>query len=622
MKKLMKHARQLIWTLFVLIVLVLALKFVDLLDILKQREFLRGTILIGLALLSLGVLAYLQHRYVNAPLVQIEDQMEIIDVDINPDYYLSIPKGSPLKTMVEKLNDILNKTYTMVREIQTDKEELHALNEELEASFGQLVAMEQEVTKQKLNFEALFRYSHDAIAMFDHEHNVIDCNKPFISMFGYTLFEMLGKNLDNFISDPKHIGDAKVLTVQVFDGKQVISEGVRYNKHGDAVEVAIQGVPMLIDGHVIGGYAIYTDISDRKKNERHLAHISTHDYLTDLLNRNHFDSLMNKYYRGERQMLGFVMIDINNLKLVNDAFGHVVGDMVLVEVANRITQSANHAFENCRDVEGCLIGRLGSDEFGVLIPDSSKEVLEDFVEVLKEKCANIRLGEVEISVAFGWSEIDNTVDSLKSLLKNTEDNMNRNKLIESPSVRAKAVYAIVNTLHEKNKREEAHSRRVGSLSYQLGQHLGVSSRELDELKSMGLLHDIGKIAIDDHILNKPDRLDDEEYVEIKKHPEIGYRILSSVNELSEMAEYVLCHHEAYDGKGYPRGLKGEEIPYLSRIIAVTDAYDAMTRDRAYRKAMSQKEAGEELKRCAGTQFDPHIVEVFLKNMENLEDVAI
>ena len=139
---------------------------------------------------------------------------------------------------------------------------------------------------------------------------------------------------------------------------------------------------------------------------------------------------------------------------------------------------------------------------------------------------------------------------------------------------------------------------------------------------MGLLHDIGKIAIDDHILNKPDRLDEEEYTEIKKHPEIGYRILSSVNELSEMAEYVLCHHEAYDGKGYPRGLKGEEIPYLSRIIAVTDAYDAMTRDRSYRKAMTQKEAGEELNRCAGTQFDPHIVEVFLKNMETLDDITI
>jgi len=622
LKKLMKHARQLIWTLLVLIVLVFALQFVDLLDVLKQREFIKGTILIGLSVASLGILAYLQHRYINRPLVQIEEQMEVIDVDINPDYYLSIPKGSPLKTMVEKLNAILSKTYTMVREIQNDKEELHALNEELEASFGQLVAMEQEVTKQKLNFEALFRNAHEAIAMFDHEHNVIDCNKPFVSMFGYSLFEMLGKNLDNFISDPNHIGDAKVLTVQVFDGRQVLSEGVRYNKHGDSVEVAIQGVPMLIDGHVIGGYAIYTDISERKRNERHLAHISTHDYLTDLLNRNHFDSIMNKFYRGERQMLGFVMIDINNLKLVNDAFGHVVGDMVLVEVANRITQSASQAFENCREVDGCIIGRLGSDEFGVLIPDSSKVVLENFVEVLKVKCANIRLGEVEISVAYGWSEIDNTIDTLKSLLKNTEDNMNRNKLIESPSVRAKAVYAIVNTLHEKNKREEAHSRRVGSLSYQLGQHLGVSSRELDELKSMGLLHDIGKIAIDDHILNKPDRLDEEEYTEIKKHPEIGYRILSSVNELSEMAEYVLCHHEAYDGKGYPRGLKGEEIPYLSRIIAVTDAYDAMTRDRSYRKAMTQKEAGEELNRCAGTQFDPHIVEVFLKNMETLDDITI
>ena len=170
------------------------------------------------------------------------------------------------------------------------------------------------------------------------------------------------------------------------------------------------------------------------------------------------------------------------------------------------------------------------------------------------------------------------------------------------------------TLHEKNKREEQHSHRVSALCKRMGEALGLPEHKIEELKLVGLLHDIGKIAIDENILNKPGKLTDDEWKEIKRHPEIGYRILSTVNDMSEMAEYVLAHHEKWDGKGYPRGLKGEEIPFASRIITIADAYDAMTSERNYRSALPNEVALEELQKNAGIQFDPKLVSVFIEKV--------
>ncbi|MFP4016218.1 MAG: HD-GYP domain-containing protein, partial [Halanaerobiales bacterium] len=140
--------------------------------------------------------------------------------------------------------------------------------------------------------------------------------------------------------------------------------------------------------------------------------------------------------------------------------------------------------------------------------------------------------------------------------------------------------------------------------------MGLVDNELDDLKLLAMLHDIGKVAVDDSILNKPGPLNQQEWQEIMKHSEAGYRIAHASFELSQIANYILCHHERWDGKGYPLGKKGLDIPLLSRIISVIDAYDVMTHDRPYRKAISHQKAIEELLYCAGKQFDPEIVDVF------------
>ncbi len=176
--------------------------------------------------------------------------------------------------------------------------------------------------------------------------------------------------------------------------------------------------------------------------------------------------------------------------------------------------------------------------------------------------------------------------------------------------------SIINTLlailYEKSMETEEHSKRLETYCHSIGRKLRLSSKEMDELSLFALLHDIGKVEINPDILKKPSSLTAEEWAEMKRHPEIGYRIAQTIPELATVSDYILSHHERWDGKGYPRGLKGEEIPLPCRILAVTDAFDAMTNDRVYREAMSREEAILELEENAATQFDPAITNLFVE----------
>ena len=168
------------------------------------------------------------------------------------------------------------------------------------------------------------------------------------------------------------------------------------------------------------------------------------------------------------------------------------------------------------------------------------------------------------------------------------------------------------TLFERSFETEEHAERIGSLCAVVGEHLHLSHDDIDRLKLFAYLHDIGKIGISDQILNKPGPLNDDELLVMKTHPEIGYRIAMASPDFASIADLILTHHERWDGTGYPNRIAGERIPLLSRILAVADAYDAMTEDRVYRKAMSREAAMEEIRKNAGTQFDPQIAALFLE----------
>ncbi|MGE4572161.1 MAG: HD-GYP domain-containing protein, partial [Candidatus Izemoplasmatales bacterium] len=202
----------------------------------------------------------------------------------------------------------------------------------------------------------------------------------------------------------------------------------------------------------------------------------------------------------------------------------------------------------------------------------------------------------------------------EEIMKNAENQMYRNKLKEGKSIRNNSIKAILKTLTDKFEEEKIHSDRVSQYCRLIGQKLNIKSDDLNELEIAGLFHDIGKISIPDHILHKESFLSKDDYEIIKTHTENGYNILRAADKYSNLAEYALTHHEHWNGLGYPRGLSKEEIPLFSRIIAISDAYEAMTSDRVYRKTMSQEEAVKEIIRCSGSQFDPFIARVFVEEV--------
>jgi diguanylate cyclase (GGDEF)-like protein len=297
------------------------------------------------------------------------------------------------------------------------------------------------------------------------------------------------------------------------------------------------------------------------------------------------------------------MGDVNGLKIANDVFSHVMGDRLLQKVAETLK-------ENCSGKD--IVARWGGDEFLVLRPLSTLENSEHLVQRLKESFAEKSEGTLQLSVSLGCAAKTSAKEPLPHVIQQAEEWMYHQKLLEGKSYRNTIINTLLATLYEKSMETEEHAQRLIEHCQVIGKELKFSDKAMNELSLLAVLHDIGKVGVLQSVLQKPGALTPQEWKEMKRHPEIGYRIAQNTPELLIVSEYILSHHERWDGKGYPSGLKGEDIPLNCRILAVADAFDAMTNDRVYRKALSRSKAIEELVSNSGTQFDPSIVDVFVR----------
>jgi diguanylate cyclase (GGDEF)-like protein/putative nucleotidyltransferase with HDIG domain len=356
---------------------------------------------------------------------------------------------------------------------------------------------------------------------------------------------------------------------------------------------------------------VIRDVTELKQNENKLIYLSYHDSLTGLHNRRYYLDNLVKLDIPQNYPLTIVMSDINGLKLINDAFGHESGDKLLISAANLISDS-------CRETD--LVSRVGGDEFVIVMPNTNEIEAEKIIEKLKKDSKRITIESIELSISFGYETKNKISEDIQGVYKSAEDLMYREKLIEIPSMRSGAINTILNTLHEKDNSSEIHSRSVSELSEKMAMAYGMNNQEVSEVKTAGLLHDIGKIIIPISIISKEGELTTEEYEIIKGHSEIGFRILNSTHDMGNISYIVLSHHERWDGFGYPRGIKKDEIPLQSRIIAIADAFDAMTSERTYRKVFTNDQALDEIIRCSGTQFDPELVKIFAKNFKSIIEI--
>ncbi len=350
------------------------------------------------------------------------------------------------------------------------------------------------------------------------------------------------------------------------------------------------------------------DITSRKRSEDQLTFVSNHDYLTNLYNRRYFVNSFNSFISKGLVSIGLIMIDINGLKIINDAYGHVKGDEAIKRVSNLLMDIFNQEDE--------VVARIGGDEFAILLTNKTAEEMQFYKDKLIEFSKNMSVNNVQVSLAVGYEILKESDHGIDELLSRAEKQLYRHKVTVGESIRNHAIKAIFNTLTDKYQEEKAHSAKVSLYCKQIGTLLGLDKEDIDILELAGMYHDIGKISLPDAILDKPGKLTEEEYDVVKTHTQIGYQILRAADEYSGIAEFALSHHERWDGRGYPKKLKGEEIPLFSRIICVADSFEAMTSNRPYRKGMPIEDAIIEIKKCSGSQFDPKIANVFISVLLN------
>ncbi len=363
----------------------------------------------------------------------------------------------------------------------------------------------------------------------------------------------------------------------------------------------VKGTFFVLASSLIIFYLIRHEINLMDKAKKDIDILENYDSLTKLYKRRKYEQRLAELEKRNKQF-GIMISDIDGLRIFNEAFSYKSGDEIILQYANILKELYPNTF----------IARLGGDEFVILFEDISTENLPKYIDYLKARIKNFSFEGVPIEISIGVAGSEDISENIYELTSLAENRMNKNKLLQSHSSSNALITSLLTALFERSDETEQHAKRMQEMSERLGKHLHFSSSQINDLKLLALLHDIGKMGIDDAILKKPNKLTSKEMTLMKQHPSIGYRIASTIPQLEAISYDILTHHEWFNGEGYPKQLKGEDIPINARIISIVDAFDAMTNNRIYRDKISKNEAIDELLRFKGIQFDPNLVDAFIK----------
>lgn len=378
-------------------------------------------------------------------------------------------------------------------------------------------------------------------------------------------------------------------------------------RNNKAIPIETSAAPIKDNnGKTTGVVVVFRDYSEKKKRQDMVEYLSFHDQLTGIYNRRYFENYLKEVDNPSNLPLCIIMADVNGLKLTNDAFGHSLGDLLLKSASNAILSQI---------VSTDVFCRVGGDEFVIIMPKSDETRARNIINTINEALSKLSVGDIEMSISFGYSIKDAISDSVDDTYKKAEDMMYQNKLVDSPLMREKTISKIVHSLYDRIPGEKEHSLNVFTISEKIAKNADLTSDQIKDLHYAAKLHDIGKIVIDFPVIFNDRKLTEKEWTEVKRHSEYGYRILSSSYEFSRVSEIVLLHHENYDGTGYPKGIAGENIPIQARIIRIADSYDAMINNRPYRDALSKEYAKDELIKNKGSLYDPKLVDIFISMID-------
>lgn len=467
--------------------------------------------------------------------------------------------------------------------------------------------LETERMLREAQQSAMFDNILDVIIITDENLLIRYVSSNIQKIFGWERKDILGQAA--FRRLPEKDRERCLAMLASIKGKEnatVSGQFLYRTKDGSMKNVEIMAVNLLHDSSINGLLINFHDITGYMQREEKILYLSYRDILTGLYNRAFYEEKIREFSQQEVFPLSVIMGDVNGLKLVNDGFGHAEGDKLLRQLADILCSC-------CRDND--IICRIGGDEFCIFLPEADHALTQQICNDIYTKCmqkSKKRNGYIGLSLSLGYETRTDRSVSIPDIIIRAESFMYRHKLLESRSAYGSLISSIRATMYEKSLETLHHQERIVEMTLTLGRKLGLEEEKLNQLELLAILHDIGKMSIDRRILNKNSNLTENEWLEVRKHPEAGYRISLASPELIHISDCILYHHEHWDGSGYPQGLKGEAIPFLSRIVAVVDAYDAIINDRSYRKARPKEYALEEIRRNSGIQFDPRVAEAFLE----------
>ncbi len=353
---------------------------------------------------------------------------------------------------------------------------------------------------------------------------------------------------------------------------------------------------------------------EEKVEERtsRIHYLSCHDTLTGLMNRQYFEDTIKRIDTKASLPISIIFADVNGLKMVNDVFGHTSGDILIKKVADILKKS-------CRSEDS--LARVGGDEFIVLLPNTEEPEVKLIVERIRKGLVNEKVNNIRCSIAIGYDTKTSSYEDIEKVMGNAENEMYKDKTFSRKSFADDAISTIIKTLQEKNQDIKVHSNRVAELCERMGKTLGLPQPEIKRLLDAGLLHDIGKIVLENNLLNKKEDLSEHEREQLIQHTIVGYKILKLFDHTLDLADDVYAHHEKWDGSGYPKGLKGHEIPLNARIIALAENYD----NKLFKVKDITPEHIEqilnEIQDEAGRYYDPELTEIFVAMIKSSENIV-
>lgn len=504
-----------------------------------------------------------------------------------------------VNNVAEKIEGLVN---NLEAQVQQRTEDLNAAVTALEES--------------KKNLLLILDTAAEGIYGINLEGACTFCNTSCLKMLGYSDYkDLLKHSMHEMIHHTREDGsplpenDCQIILALKRGEKVHAEDEVFWRADGSPFSVEYYSYPQIKDGQVIGAVVTFMDITERKKKEAQIRYLSCYDPLTGLHNRRCFDENRVMIDTESNLPLSVIFADLNGLKMTNDIFGHAAGDE-LIRISSQILKSA------CRHED--LIARIGGDEFIILLPRTNISNAMKVLSRIRECFTDVQVKAVKGSISLGLSVKTGADQPLDEVMANAENAMYKDKSVNRKNNSKDMINTIVDTLHTKNSREKRHSLAVADLSERIGSAMNLPDDQLVKLRQAGYLHDIGKIILPDSILAK-DTFTAEEIEAIRQHPAAGYRILSLFDDMLDIAEFVYGHHERWDGTGFPRGIKGEQMPLISRIIAVAEVYDRIAHKGGLQPEGFEESALEAIRKGAGRQFDPKVAETFLRIMADSEE---